>query len=133
MVNVPMHSFSCIVLTIEFPEEKVRWAARIPYDQEFSFLRFCVRPLEYVARNFPNVPAARVHGYFDAGAVGENPVGVAYMLVDWTEGKHMEPWSLTEPAFAMKKKVLDQLADMMLEMLLKPAGDDILFYGAYIP
>lgn len=49
---------------------------------------------------------------------------MAYMLVDWTEGVHMEPWSLDYPPVPMRQKVLDQLADMMLEILLKDAVDE---------
>ncbi len=93
-------------------------------------MNISLKPLECIARNFLRIPAPRLHGYFDAGAKGDNPVGVAYMLLDWIEGKHMPPWSLTSPEVPLRHKVLDQLADMMLEMLTKENVEgDIPFYG----
>ena len=129
-VGDPITQSSCTILVIRFPKEDRSWAARIPEDQEYSFLDICVIPLECVALNFPNIPAPRLHGYFDAGAKGDNPVGVAYMLVDWIEGKHMPAWSLTSPTVSIRQKVLDQLAEMMLEILsTKEVKGNIHFYG----
>ena len=129
-VEAPIFRDHCMLLVIEFRDAKKRWAARNPIDQDYSFLEISVRPLEFVARRHPSLPAPRLHGYFDAGAVGDNPVGVAYMLVDWMEGVPMEPWSLDDPPVPMRQKLLDQLAGMMLEMLsMTVVDEDILFYG----
>ena len=129
-VGSPITQSSCTIFIIKFPHENKCWAARIPEDQENSFLEISVKPLKHVAHNFPNIPAPRVHGYFDAGAKGNNPVGVAYMFLDWIEGKHMPPWSLTSPSIPTRHKVLHQLADMMLEMLSKNKLEgDLLYYG----
>ena len=125
----PVAHSSYTILVIEFLLEHKLWAARISEDQEYSFLEISLIPLGYIARNFPNIPAPRVHGYFDAGAKGKNPVGVAYMPLDWIEGKPMPPWSLTGPPCLTRKKLLRQLARMMFEMLSTPAKDDITFYG----
>jgi hypothetical protein len=131
-IDAPLYRTDWVILMIEFPDEDKRWAARIPLDQEFSFLEISVRPLQFIARKHPSLPAPRLYGYFDAGAVGDNPVGVAYMLVDWIEGRHMEPWTLDSPPVPMRHRVLEQLADMMLEMLLENAVDeDILYYGDF--
>lgn len=74
------------------------------------------------------------HDYVDAGAEGENSIGVAYILMDWLDGSHMKPWSLTEPPIKIKHHVLNQIADIMLNMLLKnPIDGDILFYGIHRP
>lgn len=54
------------------------------------------------------------------------------MLVDWIGDRHMEPWSLDSPPVPMRQRVLEQLADMMLEMLLENAVDEgILYYGDF--
>lgn len=132
-ISKPITHSSCTILILEFPAQNKSWAARIPEDQEYSFLEISIKPLECIALNFPNIPAPRLHGYFDAGpGGGENPAGVAYMLVDWIEGEHMPPWSLTTPTVSRRYKVLDQLADMMLEMLSKTdVKGDISFYGIF--
>ncbi|MCJ1251601.1 hypothetical protein MMC30_008836 [Trapelia coarctata] len=101
-VDAPIYRISWVIPIIEFPAEKKRWAARIPTAQEFSFLEISVRPLEFVASKHPRLPAPRLHGYFDAGAAGDNPVGAAYMSVDWIEGMQMEPWSLNNPPVPMR-------------------------------
>ena len=127
----PILRTSWAILIVQFPSESKRWAARIPIDQECSFLETSVQPLEFVARNYPDLPAPRLHGYVDAGTLGDNPVGVAYMLVDWLEGRSMKPWDLNDPPVSVRRKVLDQVADIVLEMLSRNAADDhILFYGS---
>lgn len=133
LIGEPINQSSCTIFVIKFPRENKCWAARIPEDQEYSFLQISVKPLEFLAHNLPNIPAPRLHGYFDAGVEGDNLVGVAYMLLDWIEGKHMPPWSLTSPTVPMRHKLLDQLADMMLEMLSNQKIEgDIPFYGDLI-
>ena len=119
-----------VILKIHFPSYGNTWAARIPLDQEWPFYEMSVQPLEYLARHHPEIPAPRVHDYVDCGTEEKNPIGVAYMLVDWVDGSRLEPWSLTEPPVAVRHKVLDQIADIMLNMLSKnPISSDILFYG----
>jgi len=121
-----------MVLRIRFPNSGTLWAGRIPSDQEYSFHAVSIQPLMFIARNHPSLSAPRLHGYFDAGAAGDNPVGVAYMLVDWIEGEPMPPWSLKDPPVLMRRKVLDQLAEIILEMLSLTTFDgDILFYGKF--
>lgn len=57
-------------------------------------------------------------------------MGVAYILLDWIDGSHMQPWSLSEPSILARHRVLEQIADIMLEMLLKNSVDrHIYFYG----
>lgn len=41
------------------------------------------------------------------------------------------PWDLDTPEVAIRHKILDQLADFILEMVLKEAGEGILYYGMY--
>lgn len=122
-----------IILKIHFPKHGNTWAARIDLDQEWPFYEMSIQPLEFLARNFPEIPAPRVHDYVDAGSDAENPVGVAYVLIDWLDGNHLKPWSLTEPPVPVRHKVLDQIADLMLNMLSKnPAGSDIRFYSIHL-
>lgn len=128
----PIQRVDQVILRIYFPNEDKTWAAKIPFDQEFSFYEIAVQPLEFLARQHPGIPAPRVHAYVDVGGPeeGENPVGVAYMLIDWQDGKPMQAWSLSEPPVETRHKVLDQIADLMLEMLSKDAVDGgIRFYG----
>lgn len=118
------------ILVILFPNGNTRWAARIPHDQDFPFVDFCVRPLEFLAKNHPGVPAPRVHSYFDVDTGGTNPVGVAYMLLDWIEGSQMQPWSIDDPPPSKRMKVLDQLAEIIVELLLSNQIDEnVLYYG----
>lgn len=129
-VGDPIQMNGVTILRIYFPNQGNTWAARIPFDQEWSFYEMSIQPLEYFAHNHPEIPAPRVHGYVDGGTEEETLVGVAYMLIDWLDSSHLKPWSLTEPPIAERHKVLDQIADMMLDMLLKnPVDGDILFYG----
>ncbi|GMF77331.1 unnamed protein product [Aspergillus oryzae] len=83
-----------------------------------------------LAHRSPNVPAPRIHGYFDCGSHGYNPVGVGYMLLDWIEGSPMMPWDQLTPAAPYRQKVLDQIADLILIIILEcPLDDQTLFYG----
>ncbi|RDL30699.1 uncharacterized protein BP5553_10044 [Venustampulla echinocandica] len=118
------------ILRINFPSEGKSWAAKIPFEQQWPFYEISVRPLEFIARNHPRIPAPRVHDYVDAGAEQENPVEVAYILMDWMDGSHMQPWSLSEPSISARHRVLEQIADIMLEMLSnKPIDGGIYLYG----
>lgn len=132
-VGDPIERVDQTILRIHFPGNGTTWAAKIPFEQQWPFYEITVRPLEYLARKHPGIPAPRVHGYVDAGGVQgeENLVGVAYLLIDWMEGSHMQPWGVSEPSLSAKHRVLDQLADLMLGMLSKNAAvdGDIHFYG----
>ena len=104
------------------------WLIRIPKDQEYSILGWAsVRPLEYVAEKFPNLPAPRAHGHSDSSDLANNPVGVCYMMLDWIHGGIVPPFTLQSPSLEAKRLVLDQLAELMLDMLLAPATGDILY------
>ncbi|KAI9821475.1 MAG: hypothetical protein M1832_003322 [Thelocarpon impressellum] len=119
-----------VLLIIEFPSLATRWVARFPLDQYDSFREFCVVPLEYVARRYPRVPAPRIHGYVDAGSDVQNPVGAAYVLLDWVEGASVPPWDAHSPSAAVKEKILHQIADLMLDLILGgPPDEEIIFYG----
>jgi hypothetical protein len=119
-----------LIFRIRFASNRKCWAARIPKDQEYSFRDISIKPLEVIARRHPRIRAPRLHGYVDAGTAVDNPVGVAYMLVDWIEGKSMQPWTKDYPPTHLRQKFLRQLADITWEMLSDPIdGEDILFYG----
>jgi aminoglycoside phosphotransferase (APT) family kinase protein len=119
-----------LIFRIRFAANQNSWAARIPKDQEYSFRDISIKPLEVIARRHPRIRAPRLHGYFDAGTAGDNPIGVAYMLVDWIEGKSMQPWTKDHPPTHVRQNFLRQLADITWEMLSDPIdGEDILFYG----
>jgi hypothetical protein len=79
----PILAVGYVILVVVFPSSGNRWIARIPLDQDDSFVEFCVKPLEYVARNHSNIRATRVHGYVDGGKSTESPVGVAFLMLDW--------------------------------------------------
>lgn len=126
----PIYRDYWLIFRIRFAAKQKTWAARIPKDQEYSFRDVAIRPLELVARRHPRIRAPRIHGYVDAGATGDNPVGVAYMLLDWIEGKTMQPWREDHPPTHLRQKFLHQLADFAWEMLSDPVdGEEILFYG----
>jgi aminoglycoside phosphotransferase (APT) family kinase protein len=125
----PMCRRDWMILRIHFPTVGNRWAARIPRDQQCSFYAIAIQPLEFVAHNCPKVPAPRIHGYVDVEDT-DNPVGVAYMLIDWIDGTPMQPWTLDYPTVARRHKVLTQLADIILELLsVTKINDGIHFYG----
>lgn len=125
--GIPIVGCGYVILVIYFPDIGNRWMARFPLDQEFSFLESCVEPLEYVGRNFSHLPAPQIHGYSDAGR--ETPVGAAYMLLDWIDGTPLKPWDHLEPPAPTKHKVLEQLAEFMLDMILADAKEGITYYG----
>jgi hypothetical protein len=77
----PFTGAGYMIFIIIFPGKDERWAARIPLDQEDSFLETCVKPLQ-LAHMAPHIAAPRIHGYFDCGSSDNNPVGVGYMLLD---------------------------------------------------
>ncbi|KAE8374929.1 hypothetical protein BDV26DRAFT_295531 [Aspergillus bertholletiae] len=109
--NSPITSPGYIIFIISFHERDERWAARIPLNQEDSFLQTRIRPIQ-LAHRCPDVTAPRIHGYFDCSDSGDNPVSVGYMLLDWIEGS-----------------VLDQIADLLLNMMNGcPLDDTVLFY-----
>ncbi|KAB8210286.1 hypothetical protein BDV34DRAFT_220878 [Aspergillus parasiticus] len=118
-----------VIFRISFPSTNERWAARIPLNQDDSFFQICIRPIQ-LAHGSSNVPAPRIHGYCDCGSRGYNPVGVGYMLLDWIEGSPMLPWDQLTPAAPYRQKILDQIADLILNMILEcPLDDQTLFYG----
>ena len=127
--NKPVVSSGYLIFIIEFSQSGQRWAARFPFAQEFPFAAFTVEPLQYIARNFPELPAPRVHSYSEPGQ--ESSIGAAYVLLDWVDGFPLEPWSLESPSVATRHKVLHQLADFMLQMTLKSASKGISYYGMY--
>ena len=52
------------------------------------------------------------------------------MLLDWIEGSPMTPWDQSTPAAPYRQEVLDQIADLILNMILEcPLDDQTLFYG----
>ncbi len=125
----PMVTCGYVIFVICFPQSGRRWGARFPFDQEFPFSSFAIEPLQYVARAFPDLPVPRVHGFCEPGQ--DSPVGAAYMLLDWIDGSPLNPWDLDTPEVAIRRKILDQLADFILEMVLKEASEGILYYGMY--
>ncbi|KAK2765227.1 hypothetical protein FQN54_008926 [Arachnomyces sp. PD_36] len=132
-VDDPIQRSDQIILKICFPHEGKTWAAKIPSDQEWPFYEIMVQPLQFLEKWHPGIPAPRVHGYVDVGEEGngEDKVGVAYILLDWIDGRCMQPWSLSDPPVEARHHVLNQIADLMLEMLgSSAAGKGIRFYGA---
>lgn len=128
----PIYRKDWLIFRIRFAAKQKSWAARIPKDQKYSFRDISIKPLEVIARRHPRIRAPRLHGYVDAGTctTDNNPVGVAYMLLDWIEGKTMQPWSEDHPPTRLRQKFLDQLADITWEMLSDPVDqEDVLFYG----
>lgn len=137
-IGNPIHRSDQIILKIYFPDKAKTWAAKIPFDQECPFYGISVQPLELLANWHPQIPAPRVHGYVDVDqeeeeGEGESKVGVVYMLMEWIDGKPMQPWSLNEPPVEARCKVLDQIAVLMPGMLRMSAVDrGIRFYGTLL-
>ncbi|RAQ68036.1 hypothetical protein COH20_011740 [Aspergillus flavus] len=129
LVQLPITGPGYIIFIISFPDRDERWAARLPLNQDDSFFQICIRPIQLAHRS-SNVPAPRIHGYFDCGSHGYSPVGVGYILLDWIEGSPMMPWEQLTPAAPYRQKALDQIADLILIMILEcPLDDQTLFYG----
>lgn len=125
----PITGLGYIIFVISFLASAERWAARIPLDQDDSFCQASVRPLQ-LAHKAPNVTAPRIHGYFDCGSSGNNPVGVGYMLLDWIEGSVLMPWDWLTPTVPIRHKILHQIAELMLNLITQcPLDDQVLFYG----
>jgi aminoglycoside phosphotransferase (APT) family kinase protein len=126
----PIKTEGYTILIIRFPDANKSWAARIPLYQDVPLYTISVQPLEFVARNLPQVFAPRVHGYADVGTGKENSVGVSYMLLDWIDGASLQPWHLYSPSRSAKEKFIGQLVDQMLEMFLgTTVREGIVFYG----
>lgn len=125
--STPVVSPGYVIFVVSFPDSGRRCAARFPSDQQFPLSVFSVKPLQYIAQNFPDLPAPRVHSFSEYGH--ESPVGAAYMLLDWIDGSPLEPWSLDAPPVVTRHKVLSQLANFIIQMILKDAGKEISFYG----
>lgn len=127
----PILSSTFFTLRIKFIDRDPMWAARIPLDQEHPFYKYYIQPLDYLERYHPTIPAPRVHGYVDVD-VPYNPVGVGYMFYEWIEGRPLPPWSLAELPLLKRQRVLDQLAEHILELFVggtDPDPRDIRFYG----
>lgn len=121
-----------LIFRIRVNAEQKSYAVRIPKDQEYSFYDTAIRPLEVVPRRHPCIRAPRLHSYMDVGTTRDNPVGVACMLIDWIEGKPMQPWSEDHPPTHLRQKFLRQLADINWEMLSDPIdGEEITYYGGF--
>lgn len=127
----PISGLGYVIFVISFPARDDRWAVRIPLDQEDSFFQTSIIPLQH-AHKAPGVPAPRIHGYWDCGSSGNNPVGVGYMLLDWVEGSVLEPWDQLTPAVSNRHKILHQIADLMLNLITQCLPDDqTLFYCTF--
>ncbi|KAL1960300.1 hypothetical protein VTO42DRAFT_8260 [Malbranchea cinnamomea] len=127
----PILSSTAVTLLIKFTDRLPMWAARIPLDQDYPFYDLYVQPLVYLECYHPTIPAPRVHGYVDTN-VDDNPVGVGYMFCDWIEGRPLPPWSLAGLPVLKRQRVLDQLAEHLLELFIggvDPNPRDIRFYG----
>lgn len=132
-VGDPILSSTSLTLLIRFIDKSPMWAARIPLDQNYSFYRSYVQPLLYLKRYHQRVPAPRVRGYVDVDAPN-NSVGVGYMFYEWIEGRPLAPWSLAEIPVLQRQRVLDQLAEHLLDLFVggaDPDPRDIRFYGTW--
>ena len=127
----PIFTSTTVTFLIKFIDRDPMWAARIPLNQEFSFHRDYIQPLDYLEKYHPTVPAPRVHGYVDVD-VPNNPVGFGYMFYEWISGRPLPLWSLEELPILKRQRVLDQLADILLELFVggvDPHPREIRFYG----
>ena len=107
-----------------------RLLARFPLLQGEPFFQESIQPLHYIAKYHPSIPAPQVYSAADAVSAHTNDIGAAYMLLDWMEGSPLQPFDLKSPPIAARIRVLEQLAEIMLELLLGHAQrDDINFYG----
>lgn len=131
--SLPISGLGYVIFVISFPARDDRWAVRIPLDQDDSFYQTSIMLLQH-AHKAPTVPAPRIHGYLNCGSSGNNPVGVGYMLLEWAEGSVLEPWDQLMPAISNRHKILDQIADLMLDLITQCLPDDqTLFYGTLPP
>ena len=91
-------------------------------------IKTLVEPLRFLERYHRDVPAPKIHSYFDAGDMQENQVGVSYVLMDWIEGNPLKDWdSLKAKA---RKIIPDQLAGVMVDMLVgSPTSHDLEYCG----
>lgn len=114
-------SYMNMLLLLQEKGTDKQWITRIPYSQEDKeFLTDQVEPLIRVNKRY----SFRVPYLYHYGLAKDpsNELGIDYMLLDFIDGRQMKMWTETFPAWDQKKQVLDQLADIYLEMFSKPVA-----------
>ena len=111
-----------IIFLISFDGHPSRWAAYIPnnlsheeYDHEG--VEYCLsnerRTLEFLAKEAPHLPVPRIHAY---SLTSDAPVDVPFLILDWIEGSSLEPFTDVWPPLALRRSLLDDLSDFLLDL-----------------
>lgn len=118
--HVPViKSYMNLLLLLQEKGTEKQWITRIPYHQsDREFLTEEVEPLMRVKKKFK----FRVPYLYHYGLAKDpnNDLGVDFMLLDFIDGDQMKMWTETFPAWGQKLQVLEQIADVYIEMFSKP-------------
>lgn len=112
-------SYMNMLLLLQEKNTNQQWITRIPYHQEDQdFLIDVVEPLIRVNRKY----TFRVPHLYHYGLAKDrmNGLGMDFMLLNFIDGRQMPMWTNTFPAWEQKKRILDQVANIYLEMFSKP-------------
>ncbi|KAK5105146.1 hypothetical protein LTS08_001420 [Lithohypha guttulata] len=112
-------SYMNVLLLLQEKDTDKQCITRIPYCQsDRDFLIDQVEPLIRVNRKFSfRVPYLYHYGLAQDP---ENELRVDFMLLDFIDGRQMKMWTESFPAWEQKRQVLEQIAEIYLEMFSKP-------------
>lgn len=96
-------------------EDGTSWALRVPHDMIMTPVEPTVTTMDYVKNTVPTIPIATVHAWSDSE--DGDGVGTPYILLDWIEGSTLT-WNATFPPPEAREKVLAQLAQYSVDMLV---------------
>lgn len=114
-------SYMNMLLLLHEKDSNKQWIARIPYDQEDEeFLVDQVEPLIRASKRFKSFRCPRLYHY-GLAKDEKNPLGMDFMLLDFIDGRQMPMWTETFPTMKQKRQVLEQVADVYMEMFANPA------------
>ncbi|KXN86150.1 hypothetical protein AN958_10452, partial [Leucoagaricus sp. SymC.cos] len=94
-------------------EDGTSWALRVPHDM--TPVEPTVTTMDYVKNTVPTIPIATVHAW--SNSENGDGVGTPYILLDWIEGSTLT-WTATSPPPKAREKVLAQLAQYSVDMLV---------------
>ncbi|KAF8060724.1 kinase-like domain-containing protein [Lyophyllum atratum] len=103
-----------IVYPIIF-EDGTSWALRVPHAILEDDIEPTVTTMNYVKNTVPTIPIATVHAWSDSK--DGDGVGTPYILLDWMKGSTLT-WNATFPPPQAREKVLAQLAQYTVDMLV---------------
>lgn len=120
-----------ITIMLKFSRVQSRWAVRLPstLGADVRDWKLClISPLQFINSALPKFPAPRIHAY---DLSYDSPLTLPYIILDWIEGTPLAPFTESWPTANQRMRILDELSDILLELLLLPLNDaaDLWYYG----